>query len=93
MLSVPRQYLSVALMLSYKLNFSCCADMDGFPRPSHIIYVITTDAAAQSEGYGRHLKWIGYPDCYKPTKFHGINFRSNRIYHEIYIPRKFPRIR
>ena len=36
MLSVPRQYLSVALMLSYKLDFSCCANMDGFPRPSYI---------------------------------------------------------
>ena len=33
MLGVPRQYLSVALMLSYKLDFSCCADMDGFPGP------------------------------------------------------------
>ena len=38
MFGVPRQYLSVALMLSYKLNFMICcyADMDGFPRPSHI---------------------------------------------------------
>ena len=36
MLGVPRQYLSVAIMLSYKLDFSCCADMVGFPRPSHI---------------------------------------------------------
>ena len=45
MLDVPRQYLSVALMLSYKLDFSCCADMDGFPRPSHIYrnYVYTID--------------------------------------------------
>ena len=36
MLGMPRQYLSIALMLSYKLDFSCCADMDDFPRPSHI---------------------------------------------------------
>ena len=32
----------------------------------NLIYVITTDAAAQSEGYGRYLKWIGYSDCCEP---------------------------
>ena len=66
------------------------------------VTLITTDATAQSEGYGRHLKtrasknWISYSDCCKPTKFRGLNFRSNRIYRkicEIYIPWKFPRIR
>ena len=34
MLGVPRQYLSVGIMLSCKLDFSFCA---GFPRPSHIL--------------------------------------------------------
>ena len=59
-------------------------------------YVITTDATTQSEGYGRHLKWISYSDCCKPTKFCGLNFCSNRIYskiRKIYILRKFPCIR
>ena len=36
----PGQYKSVALMLGYKLNFSCCANRDGFCRDSHI-YVCT----------------------------------------------------
>ena len=30
MLGVPGQYKSVALMLAYKLDFSCCANKDGF---------------------------------------------------------------
>ena len=37
MLGVPRQYLSVALMLSYKLDFSC-ANMTSVPRPSHKLH-------------------------------------------------------
>ena len=38
MLGVPGQlqYKSVALMLGYKLDFSCCANTDGFHRDSHI---------------------------------------------------------
>ena len=32
----PGQYKSVALMLGYKLNFSCCANKDGFHRDSYI---------------------------------------------------------
>ena len=36
MLGVPGQYKSVALMLGYKLDFSWCADKDGFRRDSHI---------------------------------------------------------
>ena len=32
----PGQYKSVALMLGYKLDFSCCANRDGFRRDSHI---------------------------------------------------------
>ena len=31
----PGQYKSVALMLGYKLEFSCCAIRDGFRRDSH----------------------------------------------------------
>ena len=42
MLGVPRQYLSVTLILSYKLDFSCCANMNGFPRPSHIYLLYST---------------------------------------------------
>ena len=36
MLGVPGQCKSVALMLGYKLDFSCCADKEGFRRDSHI---------------------------------------------------------
>ena len=36
MLCVPGQYKSVALMLGYKFDFSCCANKDGFRRDSHI---------------------------------------------------------
>ena len=33
---VPGQYESVALMLSHKKDFNCCANRDGFGRDSHI---------------------------------------------------------
>ena len=36
MLGVPGQCKSVALMLDYKLDFSCCANKDSFRRDSHI---------------------------------------------------------
>ena len=36
MLGVPGQYKSVALMLDYKLDFSCCANKDSFHRDGHI---------------------------------------------------------
>ena len=35
-LGVPGQYESVALMLSHKMDFSCCANRDGFCKSSHI---------------------------------------------------------
>ena len=35
MLGVPGQYKSVVFMLGYKLDFSCCANKDGFRRDSH----------------------------------------------------------
>ena len=35
-LGVPGQYESVALMLSHKMDFNCCANRDGFRRDSHI---------------------------------------------------------
>ena len=31
-LGVPGQYESVALMLSHKMDFNCCANRDGFCR-------------------------------------------------------------
>ena len=34
MLGVPGQYESVALMLSHKMDFNCCANRDGFHRDS-----------------------------------------------------------
>ena len=34
-LGVPGQYESVALMLSHKMDFNCCANRDGFRRDSH----------------------------------------------------------
>ena len=34
-LGVPGQYESVALMLSHKMDFNCCANRDGFHRDSH----------------------------------------------------------
>ena len=40
MLGVPGQYKSVALMLGYKLDFSCCANKDGFCRDSYIYHYI-----------------------------------------------------
>ena len=36
MLGVPGQYESVAVMLSHKMDFNCCADRDGFCKSSHI---------------------------------------------------------
>ena len=35
-LGVPGQYESIALMLSHKMDFNCCANRDGFRRDSHI---------------------------------------------------------
>ena len=35
-LGVPGQYESVALMLSHKMYFNCCASRDGFRKSSHI---------------------------------------------------------
>ena len=35
-LGVPGQYESVALMLSHKMDFNCCANRDGFRTDSHI---------------------------------------------------------
>ena len=46
MLSVPGQYKSVALMLDYKLDFSCCANKDGFRRDSHI-YCMTRNISVE----------------------------------------------
>ena len=34
-LGVPGQYESVALMLSHKMDFNCCANRDGFHKSSH----------------------------------------------------------
>ena len=34
-LGVPKQYESVALMLSHKMDFHCCASRDGFRKSSH----------------------------------------------------------
>ena len=34
-LGVPGQYESVALMLSHKMDFNCCANRDGFHTDSH----------------------------------------------------------
>ena len=33
---VPGQYKSVALMLSHKMDFNCCANRDSFCKSSHI---------------------------------------------------------
>ena len=35
-LGVPGQYESVALMLSHKMDFKCCANRDGLCKSSHI---------------------------------------------------------
>ena len=40
MLGVPGQYKNAALMLGYKLDFSCYANKDGFCRDSHILVII-----------------------------------------------------
>ena len=37
-LGVPGQYESVALMLSHKMDFNCCANRDGFRKSSHKCY-------------------------------------------------------
>ena len=34
-LGVPGQYENVALMLSHKMDFNCCANRDGFCKSSH----------------------------------------------------------
>ena len=36
-LGVSGQYESVALMLSHKMDFNCCANRDGFRKSSHIL--------------------------------------------------------
>ena len=35
-LGVPGQYKSVALMLSHKMDFNCCASRDSFHKSNHI---------------------------------------------------------
>ena len=35
-LGVPGQYKSVALILSHKMDFNCCANRDDFHKSSHI---------------------------------------------------------
>ena len=35
-LGVPGQHESVALMLSHKMDFNCCANRDGFCKSNHI---------------------------------------------------------
>ena len=35
-LGVPGQYESVALMLSHKMDFNCCANRNSFRKSSHI---------------------------------------------------------
>ena len=39
-LGVPGQYESVALMISHKMDFNCCANRDGFHTDSHIYWFI-----------------------------------------------------
>ena len=34
-LGVPGQYESVALVLTHKIDFNCCANRDGFCKSSH----------------------------------------------------------
>ena len=41
----------VALMLSYKLDFSCCADVDSFPRPSHIWHLCQMERCHKVSGH------------------------------------------
>ena len=41
-LGVPGQYESVALMLSHKMDFNCCANRDGFRKSSHICTITFT---------------------------------------------------
>ena len=36
-IGAPGQYESVALMLSHKMDFNCCANRDGFRKSSHIL--------------------------------------------------------
>ena len=38
-LGVLGQYKSVALMLSHKMDFNCCANRDGFLKSSHNCHV------------------------------------------------------
>ena len=43
-LGAPGQYESVALMLSHKMDFNCCANRDGFANPvTYIAVKITID--------------------------------------------------
>ena len=42
-LGVPGQYESVALMLSHKMDFSCCANRDGVCKSRHIFLMIVTN--------------------------------------------------
>ena len=37
---VPGQYESVALMLSHKIDFNCCANRDDFCKSSHIMHLM-----------------------------------------------------
>ena len=39
-LGEPGQYESVALMLSHKMDFNCCANRDGFRGDSHIYCIV-----------------------------------------------------
>ena len=46
MLGVPGQYESVALMLSHKMDFNCCANRDGFRTDSHILEILYSEESS-----------------------------------------------
>ena len=85
MLGVPGQYKSVALMLSYKLNFSCCANKDGFHRDSHICYEATNTEKKHSPYNFATLKQKA-----KIGKYVAENGTTNVIHH---FSKEFPNLK
>ena len=60
-LGVPGQYESVALMLSHKIDFNCCANRDSFRKFSHICtltlctFIISSRANQTPHAYSYHI--------------------------------------
>ena len=73
-LAVPGQYESVALMLSYKMNFHCRANRSSFCKSSHVLHmVLVLYCYAYTVFQLLHMQWF---NSYLPSVFK-LTFKIN----------------